>query len=219
MHRVHGRVVVQETGEGVRDLTIVVLDVEREALPRLRPGGLVGQPVSALTVPGVRRLGSVVTDGAGRFSLEAVAKDGLRTLVLLATAPETAGKGGCPRVVHVSCDAADRSGSARGVPGHDPGDGPARQRRVPSRPPRPGARRRCRGREGPPCVARAGAAGCAHLGRVPPAPRPRSDHRSTGGHRTVSASPVASSSPEPARASWSSTPGTGSSPTARSVRS
>ena len=61
---------IRETGFGLRDLTVVLLDVEKDAYPAFSSGELAGKPASELQGLAVHRLGSAVSDARGRFAID-----------------------------------------------------------------------------------------------------------------------------------------------------
>lgn len=117
MSRVAGRIFIRETGFGLRDLTVVLLDVEKEAYSAFSSGELAGKPASALHGLPVRRLGSTVSDARGRFSIEYTfeiegrARPNLALAVLVS---ELEGGKECPKILLASCDVRTEAGAGEG---------------------------------------------------------------------------------------------------------
>ena len=106
MNSVTGRVLRQETGEGVADLVVTVYDVDRdpESKPTTSPGPRTGVLDRWDDLRG-QRLGSVVTGRDGEFALQygdSDSKADRTDLLLFVTAPERAHDTAGPALLHVS---------------------------------------------------------------------------------------------------------------------
>jgi hypothetical protein len=107
MSNVAGRIIVHETGNGIPDLTLVLLDVDQSAYPVFASGDLVSNPSSVMHDLRVRRLGTAISVAQGHFSIDYTfkAEDRARpNLALLILTPEMAGGDECQKVLYVSCD-------------------------------------------------------------------------------------------------------------------
>lgn len=111
MNKVSGRILLGETGTGIRDLLVTVYDVDVNAVP----GG--NTHANWITDIGTLwnqlkgdRLGSVITDANGTFTLEYDGDAGRSNndrkgpdLLLFVTGPENSGSHSCAPMLHVSC--------------------------------------------------------------------------------------------------------------------
>jgi hypothetical protein len=106
MDEVTGVVVLHATGRAIEGMTITVVDVEEGANEQFLKGTLTGKSASAIQELSVHRLGSAVTDAAGRFAIAYTPRDAAArpTLGLVVLGPETPGDHSCPRILHASCD-------------------------------------------------------------------------------------------------------------------
>jgi hypothetical protein len=106
MHRAVGRVVISETWNGIRDLTVVLFDAQPEAYRVFMEDDLVGKPSSILCDLPVQRLGSAISDAKGQFTIEYSFEVGRcvgPNLAVIVSSPDVGGKG-CPKILHASCD-------------------------------------------------------------------------------------------------------------------
>jgi hypothetical protein len=118
MNRVVGSVAVKESGTGVPGLLVVVYDLDPQVPPEEILGARTGSRSAELwqRLQG-DRLGSVLTDEQGRFSLAyddaefRIRDDEKRPdLLVMVVAPEDTAEDSCPRVLHVSCGIRQNAG-------------------------------------------------------------------------------------------------------------